>query len=120
MAVERAALDAQAYRLMLDQSASHEVMRRKHRSRLPPVFEARDLFNTPGPRASNPLEGNQAEAPGTGALVQPRQMDPLVKTPLYLRLFQHLRVTTPTQWTISSPLLQGWRPFQLKVTRRRQ
>ena len=76
MAAERAALDAQAYRLMLDQSASHEVMRRKHRSRLPPVFEARDLFNTPGPRAGNPLEGNRAEAPGTGALVQPRQMDP--------------------------------------------
>ena len=76
MAAERAALDAQAYRLMLDQSASHEVMRRKHRSRLPPVFEARDLFNTPGPRAGNPLEGNRAEAPGTGAPVQPRQMDP--------------------------------------------
>ena len=76
MAAERAALDAQAYRLMLDQSASHEVMRRKHRSRLPLVFEASDLFNTPRPRASNPLEGNQAEAPGTGAPVQPRQMDP--------------------------------------------
>ena len=76
MAAERAALDAQAYKLMLDQSASHEVMRRKHRSRLPPVFEARDLFNTPGPRAGNPLEGNRAEAPGTGAPVQPRQMDP--------------------------------------------
>ena len=71
MAAERAALDAQAYRLMLDQSASHEVMRRKHRSGLPPVFEARDLFNTPGPRASNPPEGNRAEAPGTGAPVQP-------------------------------------------------
>ena len=38
MATERAALDAQAYRLMLDQSASQEVMRRKYRSRLPPVF----------------------------------------------------------------------------------
>ena len=60
MAAERAALDAQAYRLMLDQSASHEVMRRKHRYRLPPIFEARDLFNTPGPRASNPLEENRA------------------------------------------------------------
>ena len=69
MAAERAALDAQAYRLMLDQSASHEVMTRKHRSRLPPVFEARDLFNTPGPRAGNPLEGNRAEAAGTGAPV---------------------------------------------------
>ena len=30
MATERAALDAQAYRLMLDQSASQEVMRRKY------------------------------------------------------------------------------------------
>ena len=38
MATERAALDAQAYRLMLDQNASHEVMRRKYRSRLPLVF----------------------------------------------------------------------------------
>ena len=76
MAMERAALDAQAYRLMLDQSASQEVMRRKYRSRLPPVFEARDLFNTPGVGTGNPLEGNRAEAPGTGAPVQPRQMDP--------------------------------------------
>ena len=30
MATERVALDAQAYRLMLDQSASQEVMRRKY------------------------------------------------------------------------------------------
>ena len=76
MATERAALDAQAYRLMLDQSASQEVMRRKYRSRLPPVFEARDLFNTRGVGTGNLLEGNRAEAPGTGAPVQPRQMDP--------------------------------------------
>ena len=69
MAAERAALDAQAYRLMLDQSASHEVMRRKHRSRLPPVFEARDLFNTPGAGTSNPLEVNRTEAPATSAPV---------------------------------------------------
>ena len=73
---ERAALDAQAYRLMLDQNASHEVMRRKYRSCLPPVFEARDLFNTPGAGTSNPLEGNRAEAPETGAPVQPRLMNP--------------------------------------------
>ena len=75
MTTERAALDAQAYRLMLDQNASHEVMRRKYRSRLPPVFEARDLFNTPGVGTGNPLEGNWVEAPGTGAPVQPRRMD---------------------------------------------
>ena len=76
MATERAALDAQAYRLMLDQNVSQEVMRRKYRSRLPPVFEARDLFNTPGAGTSNPLEGHRSEAPGTGAPVQPRRMDP--------------------------------------------
>ena len=37
MAVERAALDAQAYQIMLDQSASNEVLKRRYRSRLPPV-----------------------------------------------------------------------------------
>ena len=76
MTAERAALDAQAYRLMLDQNASHEVMKRKYRSHLPSVFEARGLFNTPGAGTSNPLEVNRAEAPGTGALVQPRLMNP--------------------------------------------
>ena len=86
MAAERAALDTQAYRLMLDQSASHEVMRRKNRSRLSSVFEARDLFNTPGPRASNPLEGNRAEAPGAVHRFSPVRWTRLVKTPLYLRL----------------------------------
>src|SRR3954462_1530333 len=68
---ERAALDAQAYRLMLDQNASQEVMRRKYRSRLPSVFEARDLFNTPGAGTNNPPVVNRAEAPATGAPVQP-------------------------------------------------
>ena len=76
MTAERAALDAQAYRLMLDQSALQEVMRRKYQSRLPPVFEARDLFNTRGVGTGNLLEGNRAEAPGTGEPVQPRRMDP--------------------------------------------
>ena len=46
MAAERAALDAQAYRIMLDQSASNEVLKRRYRSRLPPVYDARNLFNT--------------------------------------------------------------------------
>ena len=40
MATERAELEARAYRLMLDQSASDDVMRRRYRSHLPPVFEA--------------------------------------------------------------------------------
>src|SRR3954471_10440544 len=76
MSAERAALDAQAYRLMLDQNASHEVLKRNHRSRLPPVFEARDLFNTLGAGTSNPPVVNRTEAPGMGASVQPRLVDP--------------------------------------------
>src|SRR3954467_6672758 len=75
MTAERAALDAQAYKLMLDQNASQEVMRRKFRSRLPSVFEGRDLFNTPGAGTSNQPVVNRAEAPGTGAPVQPRVID---------------------------------------------
>src|SRR3954470_14305285 len=75
MTVERAALDAQAYKLMLDQNASQEVMRRKFRSHLPSVFEGRDLFNTAGAGTSNQPVVNRAEAPGTGAPVQPRVID---------------------------------------------
>lgn len=83
MAEERAALDAQAqgvhaeyYRLMLDQNASNEVMRRRHQSRLPPVYEARNLFSMPGAGTSNPPAINRVEAPGSGAPDQPRTMDP--------------------------------------------
>ena len=61
---------------MLDQSALDDVMMRRYRSHLPPVYEARNLFNMPGARTSNPLEGNRAEARGIGAPVLPRQMDP--------------------------------------------
>ena len=111
MAAQWAALDAQAYRLMLDQSASHEVMRRKYRSCLPPVFEARDLFNTPGAGTSNPLEENRAEAPGTGAPVQPRRMDP----PRQNTVIPRDALTPPGHY--SDPmdnlvaLLHDWRPF---------
>ena len=48
MAAERAALDAQAYKLMLDQNASQEVLKRKHRSRLQLGFDPRNLFHTLG------------------------------------------------------------------------
>ena len=86
MAMERAALDAQAqqiqadsFRLTLDQNASNEIMRRRHQSRLPPVYDARNLFNTPGAGTSDPPVVNRAvEAPVTGAPVQPRTMDLLV------------------------------------------
>lgn len=80
-AEERAALEAESqriqsesYRLMLDQNASNEVMRR-HRTRLPAVYEGVNLFNTPGAGTSNPPAVNRAEAPGTGAPVQPRAAD---------------------------------------------
>ena len=76
MAAERAELQAQAYRLMLDQSASNDVMTRRYRSHLPPVYEARNLFNTPGAGTSNQPVVNRVEAPGTGAPVQLRTMDP--------------------------------------------
>src|SRR3954463_4583479 len=75
MAAERAALDAQAYKLMLDQNASQEVLRTKYRSRLPSVFEGRDLFNTPGAGTSNQPVVNRPAVPGTGAPVQPRVAD---------------------------------------------
>lgn len=64
MTAERAALEAQAYRLMLDQNASHEFLKRRHRSRLPPDYDARNLFNTPEAGTSNPPVVNQVEAPG--------------------------------------------------------
>ena len=76
IAAEQAALDAQAYRIMLDQSVSNEVLKRRHRSHLPPVYDARNLFNTPGAGTNNPPVVNRAEAPGAGAPVQPRLVDP--------------------------------------------
>ena len=76
MATERAELEAQAYRLRLDQSASDDVMRRRYRSHLPPGYEPRNLFNTPGEGTSNQPVVNRTEAPGTGASVQPHTMNP--------------------------------------------
>ena len=70
MAEEQAALNAQAqqiqaqnYRLMLDRTTSEEVLRRKYRSRLPPVYEGLNLFQTPGAGPSNPKAADRAEAP---------------------------------------------------------
>src|SRR3954465_4373725 len=50
-------------------------MRRKYRPRLPSVFEGRNLFNTPGAGINNPPVVNRAEAPATGAPVQPHLID---------------------------------------------
>ena len=84
MAAERAILNAQAqgiqadsYRLMVDQNASNEVLRRKYQSHLPLIYESRNLFNTPGAGASDPPEVNQAvAAPGAGAPAQPHATGP--------------------------------------------
>ena len=76
MATVRAEMEAQAYRLRLDQSASDDVMRRRYQSHLPPGYEPRNLFNTPVAGTSNQPVVNRTEAPGTGAPVQPRTMDP--------------------------------------------
>ena len=87
MTKERAALDAQSqqiqaqnYRLMMDQNASNEVLRRRHQYRLPPVYEGMNLFNTPGAGPSDLAAVNRTEAPGTGALGQPQVMDPPRRT----------------------------------------
>ena len=54
MATERAELEAQAYRIRLDQNASEEVMRRRYRSHLPSGYEPRNLLNTLGAGGSAP------------------------------------------------------------------
>ena len=68
LATERAALDTRAQRLQLDAyqlmmslNASNEVMRRRHQktqSRLPPNYDLRVLFATPGSGPSNPPDAN--------------------------------------------------------------
>ena len=60
-------------------NASNEVMRRRHQkaqSRLPPVYDPRNLFCTPGAGPSNPPEANQFITSRAGAPVQPRVMEP--------------------------------------------
>ena len=83
MSAKRANLDAraqqiqaQAFQLAMDQNAYNEVMRRRHQSRLPMVYEPRNLFYTPGAGPSNPPEVNRVAMPGAGMLVHPRVMEP--------------------------------------------
>ena len=74
MAIERAVLQREAKRLQgeslhlsLDMDVSNVVFNRRHVSQLPPTYDARNLFNTPGAGPSNPPGGNQtAEAPAAG------------------------------------------------------
>ena len=59
----------------MDQNASNEVMRRRHQkaqSRLPLVYDPRNLFNTPG-AGPNPPE---ITTPGAGTSIQPQVMGP--------------------------------------------
>ena len=84
--IERAALDAQAqriqahtFRLTMDQNASNEVMRRRYQktqSRLPLVYDPRNLFHTPGAGPINPSELDRVAALGVGTPVQPQVMGP--------------------------------------------
>ena len=63
----------------MDLNASNEVMRRRHQkaqSRLPPTYDPRNLFRTPGAGPSNPSEVNRVATPGAGTPVQPRVMEP--------------------------------------------
>ena len=86
MTTEWVALDAQAqqiqsqaFQLTMDQNVSNEVMRiryQKTQSRLPPVYDPRNLFRTPGAGPSNPPEVNRVAAPGARTPVQPRVTEP--------------------------------------------
>jgi len=86
LATEWAALDARAQRLQLEAyqltmslNASNEVMRRRHQktqSRLPPNYNPRVLFATPGAGPSNPPDANQLMTSGAGGPAQHREMPP--------------------------------------------
>lgn len=86
LAAERAALNAraqqiqsEAFQLTMNLNASNEVMRRRHQkaqSRLPLVYDPRNLFCTPGASPSNPPEVNRIITPEAGAPIQPRVMEP--------------------------------------------
>ena len=84
MATERAALEREVerlqeenFRLSLDRDTSNIVFNRRHVRRLPPVYDARNLFNMPGAGAGNPPGVDRAvEVPVAGAPVQPCVVDP--------------------------------------------
>ena len=60
-------------------NASNEVMRRRYqktRSRLPPNYDPRILFATPGAGPSNPPDANPFMTSGAGGLAQRREMPP--------------------------------------------
>ena len=86
MTTERAALEREAeriqakkIRLSLDRNTSNTVFNRRHASRSPPVYDVRNLLNTPGAGTSNPPVVDRAvHAPAAGAPIHPRVADPHV------------------------------------------
>ena len=127
MAEERAALDAQAqriqaenYRLLMDQNTLNQVSRRKHQSRLPADYNAMNIFGTPGAGTSNPPAVNRNTDPRTGAPDQPQVMGPPHRTD------NPPRYTTPPPGHFSTPLdnmiaaASRWLLFRLKVNRRQR
>ena len=87
MTEERAASDAQAqriqaenYRLLMDQNASNELFKRRHRPHLPADYNAMNLFGTPGAGTSNHAALNWTIVPRTGAPDQPQVMGPPPRT----------------------------------------
>ena len=66
--------------LTLSLNASNEVMRRRHQktqSRLPQIYDPRNLFATPGAGPSNLPGANQFMTSGVGGPVQPPVTAPL-------------------------------------------
>ena len=55
----------------MDQNASNEIMRRRHKSHLPLVYEGRNLFCMPRAGTSNPPEIKLAAVHGSRTPVQP-------------------------------------------------
>ena len=87
MAEERATLDAHSqriqaenYRLLLDQNASNDVLRRRHQSRLSVDYNAMNLFSTPGAGTSNPAAVNRTTVPRTRVSDQHQVMGPPRRT----------------------------------------
>ena len=138
MAAERAALDAraqqlqlEAFRLMMDLSASNEVMKRRHQktqSCLPLTYDPRNLFHTPGAGPSNPLEANWITTPRAEALVQPRAMEPPRMnttpphyTPIPLRHFSNpLENLIATSARLAALSMEGDSPTTIETRRVRE
>ena len=70
IAIRQAELNDQAFHLRMEQASAQGVRSRKYQSRLPPVYEATDLFRTPGAGTSNDPALNRRAAPARDEPVQ--------------------------------------------------